>query len=45
MYGNVLRILVPLNIPDDQLKQGLDILAEAIATVAGVASATINSIS
>lgn len=44
MYGNVVRVLVPLNISDDQLKQGLDILAEAIGTVAGVA-ATANSVS
>jgi len=44
MYGNVVRVLVPLNISDEQLKQGLDILAEAIGTVAGVA-ATANSVS
>ena len=45
MYGNVLRILVPLSITDDLLKQGLDILDEAIATIAGVASATVHSVS
>jgi 4-aminobutyrate aminotransferase / (S)-3-amino-2-methylpropionate transaminase / 5-aminovalerate transaminase len=45
MYSNVLRILVPLNITDEQLKRGLDILEEAVATVANVASATVNSIS
>jgi 4-aminobutyrate aminotransferase / (S)-3-amino-2-methylpropionate transaminase / 5-aminovalerate transaminase len=39
MYGNVVRVLVPLNISDEQLQQGLDILAEAIGTVAGVATA------
>ncbi len=44
MYGNVIRVLVPLNISDEQLQHGLDILAEAIGTVAGV-SATVNSIS
>ena len=27
-YGNVLRILVPLTVPDTQLKKGLDIIAE-----------------
>jgi 4-aminobutyrate aminotransferase/(S)-3-amino-2-methylpropionate transaminase len=45
MYGNVLRILVPLNITDDQLQQGLAILSEAVATVAHVAPATMHSIS
>jgi 4-aminobutyrate aminotransferase/(S)-3-amino-2-methylpropionate transaminase len=45
MYGNVVRILVPLNITDDQLKQGLDILEEALARVAPVASASANSVS
>lgn len=45
MYGNVVRILVPLNITDDQLQQGLDILEEALATIASGASATVNSIS
>ncbi|HEU5375880.1 MAG TPA: aminotransferase class III-fold pyridoxal phosphate-dependent enzyme, partial [Ktedonobacteraceae bacterium] len=45
MYSNVVRILVPLNITDDQLQQGLDILEEALATIASGASATVNSIS
>lgn len=40
MYGNVIRVLVPLNVSDDQLRQGLDILADAIATIAGVAATT-----
>jgi 4-aminobutyrate aminotransferase/(S)-3-amino-2-methylpropionate transaminase len=44
MYGNVIRVLVPLNISDAQLQEGLNILADAIATVAGVA-ATANSVS
>lgn len=44
MYGNVIRVLVPLNVSDEQLQQGLDILAEAIGTVAGVAD-TVHSVS
>lgn len=44
MYGNVIRVLVPLNVSDEQLQRGLDILAEAIGTVAGVA-ATAHSVS
>ena len=45
MYGNVVRVLVPLSVTDEQLKQGLDILAEALATVANVTPATASSIS
>ena len=44
MYGNVIRVLVPLNVSDEQLQEGLDILANAIGTVAGVA-ATAHSVS
>ncbi len=33
-YGNVLRILVPLTVPDEQLRQGLAILAECFAELA-----------
>jgi 4-aminobutyrate aminotransferase/(S)-3-amino-2-methylpropionate transaminase len=33
-YGNVLRLLVPLVITDDQLKEGLDVLEAAVASVA-----------
>jgi len=33
-YGNVLRLLVPLVITDEQLSEGLDILQAAIASVA-----------
>jgi 4-aminobutyrate aminotransferase / (S)-3-amino-2-methylpropionate transaminase / 5-aminovalerate transaminase len=33
-YGNVLRLLVPLVITDEQLNEGLDILHSAIASVA-----------
>ena len=39
MYGNVIRVLVPLNVTDEQLTRGLDILAESIATVANAAAA------
>src|SRR5690606_21290204 len=34
-YGNVIRILVPLTVPDEQLQQGLDILAECFDELAG----------
>lgn len=44
MYGNVVRVLVPLNATNEQLQQGLDILSEAIATVAN-AAATAHSVS
>ena len=44
MYSNVVRVLVPLNITNAQLQQGLDILSEAIATVAN-AAATAHSVS
>jgi 4-aminobutyrate aminotransferase/(S)-3-amino-2-methylpropionate transaminase len=33
-YGNVIRLLVPLVITDDELNEGLDILQAAIASVA-----------
>jgi 5-aminovalerate/4-aminobutyrate aminotransferase len=33
-YGNVLRILVPLTAPDEQLKQGLAIIEECFAELA-----------
>lgn len=34
LYGNVLRILVPLTVPDAQLQQGLDIISECFAELA-----------
>jgi 4-aminobutyrate aminotransferase/(S)-3-amino-2-methylpropionate transaminase len=34
MYDNVLRILVPLCVTDEQLKRGLDIFEEALSSVA-----------
>jgi len=40
MYDNVIRVLVPLCVTDEQLKQGLDILEEAVTTVAQAATAT-----
>lgn len=33
MYDNVLRILVPLNVTDEQLQEGLDMLSAAFAEV------------
>src|ERR1700736_1379057 len=36
MHHNVIRTLMPLTIPDDQLMEGLDILGAALAEVAGV---------
>jgi 4-aminobutyrate aminotransferase/(S)-3-amino-2-methylpropionate transaminase len=35
-HHNVIRTLMPLTIPDDQLLEGLDILGTALAAVAGV---------
>ena len=34
-YGNVVRILVPLTVPDEQLQRGLDIVAECFQELAG----------
>jgi 4-aminobutyrate aminotransferase-like enzyme len=36
MHHNVIRTLMPLTIPDDQLTEGLDILGLALAEVARV---------
>jgi 4-aminobutyrate aminotransferase / (S)-3-amino-2-methylpropionate transaminase / 5-aminovalerate transaminase len=44
MYDNVLRVLVPLCVTDEQLQQGLDIFEEAFSTVALEAAATTPSI-
>jgi 4-aminobutyrate aminotransferase/(S)-3-amino-2-methylpropionate transaminase len=30
VYNNVIRLLTPLNIPAEELKQGLDLLAESV---------------
>jgi 4-aminobutyrate aminotransferase/(S)-3-amino-2-methylpropionate transaminase len=35
-YGNVLRLLVPLVITDEQFDEGLDILEAALASVAEI---------
>jgi len=35
VFSNVVRLLMPVNIPEDQLNRGLDILEEAIATEQG----------
>lgn len=35
MHHNVVRTLMPLNIPDDQLEEGLDIIGSSLADVAG----------
>ena len=40
MYDNVLRVLVPLIVTDEQLNRGLDIFEDAITTVAEAAAAT-----
>src|SRR5713226_3667495 len=40
IYDNVIRVLVPLCVTDEQLQQGLDILETACAMVAQVADAT-----
>lgn len=45
MYSNVVRTLMPLNITDEQLQQGLNILEEAVATISVGAAATLNSVS
>jgi 4-aminobutyrate aminotransferase / (S)-3-amino-2-methylpropionate transaminase / 5-aminovalerate transaminase len=33
MYDNVIRVLVPLNITDEQLQKGLDIVEAAFSEV------------
>ena len=39
MHHNVIRTLMPLNIPDEHLEEGLDIIGSALADVAGRAPA------
>ena len=36
IFGNVIRILMPIVITDDQLQEGLDILKQSIAAAASV---------
>jgi 4-aminobutyrate aminotransferase/(S)-3-amino-2-methylpropionate transaminase len=38
MYDNVVRILVPLCVTDEQLNKGLDILEAALETIAAAES-------
>jgi 4-aminobutyrate aminotransferase/(S)-3-amino-2-methylpropionate transaminase len=45
MYDNVLRVLVPLCVTDEQLQEGLDIFEDAFATIAEAATATTSSVS
>ena len=40
MYDNVLRILVPLCVTDEQLKQGLDIFEDAFTAAASATATT-----
>ncbi|WP_199616299.1 4-aminobutyrate--2-oxoglutarate transaminase [Paenibacillus alkalitolerans] len=40
LYGNVIRILSPLVITDDQLAEGLDVLEQAVRTCTGGSLAT-----
>lgn len=44
IYDNVVRVLVPLCVTDEQLQQGLDILEEACASAAEVATAETTSV-
>src|SRR5579884_4084526 len=44
MYDNVLRVLVPLCITNEQLQQGLDIFEDAFVAVAGAATAQVSSV-
>jgi 4-aminobutyrate aminotransferase/(S)-3-amino-2-methylpropionate transaminase len=39
VYGNVVRFLVPLTIPDDALREGLSVLGEAFAAATKGSSA------
>jgi 4-aminobutyrate aminotransferase/(S)-3-amino-2-methylpropionate transaminase len=38
VHHNVIRTLMPLTIPDDQLEEGLDITGSALAEVAAATS-------
>ena len=44
MYDNVLRVLVPLCVTNEQLQQGLDIFEDAFTSVAEAAMATTTSV-
>lgn len=45
MYDNIIRVLVPLCITDEQLKQALDIIDAAMQLAADVSSVTTSSVS
>lgn len=45
MFDNVLRVLVPLSVTDEQLQQGLDIFEAAFTTVAEASTAVTSSVS
>jgi 4-aminobutyrate aminotransferase / (S)-3-amino-2-methylpropionate transaminase / 5-aminovalerate transaminase len=45
MYDNVLRVLVPLCVTDEQLQHGLNIFEDAFVTVAEAATAQTSSVS
>lgn len=42
MYDNVLRVLVPLCVTDEQLQQGLDIFEDAVTTIAQAAPTSVS---
>jgi 4-aminobutyrate aminotransferase / (S)-3-amino-2-methylpropionate transaminase / 5-aminovalerate transaminase len=39
-YGNVIRVLVPLVVTDEQMDEGMDVLESALATVSGKKAVT-----
>jgi 4-aminobutyrate aminotransferase-like enzyme len=41
VHGNVIRVLSPLVITDEQLARGLDILEESVQSLAGAALASV----
>jgi 4-aminobutyrate aminotransferase/(S)-3-amino-2-methylpropionate transaminase len=45
MYDNIIRVLVPLCVTDEQLQQGLDIIDAAVRVAADVTSVTTSSVS
>jgi 4-aminobutyrate aminotransferase/(S)-3-amino-2-methylpropionate transaminase len=42
VHSNVIRLLMPLNTPDEQLEEGLSILEYALEDVGGTHSAGVN---
>jgi 4-aminobutyrate aminotransferase/(S)-3-amino-2-methylpropionate transaminase len=45
MYDNIIRVLVPLCVTDEQLQQALDIIDAAVHVAADIASVTTSSVS